>query len=152
MKLRVYLDTSIFSAVLDHRVPERQRQTEDFFQRIAEFEVSTSELTELEMRQTGDSQLQLRMLQMLEGIARVTIDDEMRQLAESYVASGVFTRNMEADALHVAAAVISRQDVLLSWNFRHLVNRRRRGRVNDINAVQGLPRIEILAPSEVLYE
>jgi hypothetical protein len=30
------------------------------------------------------------------------------------------------DALHVAIAVVSRQDILVSWNFRHLVNRRRR--------------------------
>jgi hypothetical protein len=53
------------------------------------------------------------------------------------------------DALHVAAAVLTRQDVLLSWNFKHLVNRRRRAKVNDVNVSQGLPMIEIVAPPEI---
>ena len=53
------------------------------------------------------------------------------------------------DALHVAAAVLHRQDILLSWNFKHLVNRRRRARVNDINISLGLPTLEILAPPEL---
>jgi hypothetical protein len=40
-------------------------------------------------------------------------------------------------------AVVGRHDVLLSWNFRHLVNRRRRAKVNELNVSQGLPTIEI---------
>ena len=53
------------------------------------------------------------------------------------------------DAIHVAAAVMTRQDVLLSWNFKHLVNRRRRGMVNQVNISKGLPTIEIVAPPEI---
>ena len=79
----------------------------------------------------------------------VPVTDEMRELADHYVRAGVFTPVMLADALHVAAAVLSRQDVLLSWNFRHLVNRRRRARVNDVNISLGLPTIEILPPPEL---
>jgi glycogen operon protein len=44
-------------------------------------------------------------------------------------------------AVHVAAAVLTRQDVLVSWNFRHLVNRRRRAQVNEVNISLGLPMI-----------
>lgn len=53
------------------------------------------------------------------------------------------------DVMHVAAAVLNRQDILLSWNFKHLVNRRRRARINDINIMLGFPTLEILAPPEV---
>jgi len=56
---------------------------------------------------------------------------------------------MYNDALHVAAAVLTRQDVLLSWNFKHLVNRRRRARINEYNISVGLPAVEIVAPPEV---
>jgi hypothetical protein len=73
----------------------------------------------------------------------------MNQLGQRYVSEGVFTATMLSDALHVAAAVISRQDVLLSWNFRHLVNRRRRAKVNEVNVEAGLRTIEILAPPEL---
>ena len=53
------------------------------------------------------------------------------------------------DALHVASAVLTRQDILLSWNFKHLVNRRRRALVNQMNTLRGLPNIEIVAPPEI---
>jgi len=49
----------------------------------------------------------------------------------------------------VAIAVAARQDILVSWNFRHLVNRRRRALVNEVNVLAGYPSIEILAPPEV---
>ena len=51
--------------------------------------------------------------------------------------------------IRMAAAVLTRQDVLLSWNFKHLVNRRRRAQINDQNILLGLPTIEILAPPEI---
>ena len=53
------------------------------------------------------------------------------------------------DALHVAVAVVSRQDILVSWNFRHLVNRRRFAPINEVNIPMGYATIEILAPPEV---
>ncbi len=73
----------------------------------------------------------------------------MRQLSEQYVQAGVFTAIMMNDAVHVAAAVLTRQDILLSWNFKHLVNRVRRVKINQVNVAQGLPTIEIIAPPEI---
>ncbi len=63
--------------------------------------------------------------------------------------AGVFTAFMMNDAVHVAAAVLTRQDILLSWNFKHLVNRVRRAEINQVNVSQGLPTIEIIAPPEI---
>ena len=54
--------------------------------------------------------------------------------------------------MHIAAAVLSGQGVLASWNLRHLVNRRRGARVNLFNATRGLPTIEILTPPEPRLE
>jgi len=45
--------------------------------------------------------------------------------------------------------VLTRQDVLLSRNFKHLVNRRRRAQVNEVNVSLSLPMIEVLAPPEI---
>lgn len=73
----------------------------------------------------------------------------MRRLAASYVRSGTFTAVTYNDALHVAAAVLTNQDILLSWNFKHLVNRRRRAQINEGNISLGLPTIEIVAPPEM---
>jgi hypothetical protein len=90
-----------------------------------------------------------RLLGLLRGFRVLAITHEMQTLGQRYVHEGVFTPAMINDAVHVAAAVLSRQDVLLSWNFRHLVNRRRRARVNEVNVEAGLSTIEILAPPEL---
>lgn len=73
----------------------------------------------------------------------------MRELADQYVQHGLFGAGMYSDALQLAAAVISRQDILVSWNFKHLVNRRKRAQVNEVNVLLGLPTVEILAPTEL---
>ena len=73
----------------------------------------------------------------------------MKRLAAKYVQAATFTAATYNDALHVAAAVLAEQDVLVSWNFKHLVNRRRRAQINEVNISLGLPTIEIVAPPEM---
>jgi len=149
MKLRVYLDTSVFSAYHDGRMLERQRETQEFWPRLEEFLVSTSELARQELAQASDTALRPKLLQLLGHVTVHPITEEMTALARRYVGQGIFSPIMLNDAIHVAAAVVSDQDVLLSWNFRHLVNRRRRAEINALNASAGLRTIEILAPSEI---
>jgi predicted nucleic acid-binding protein len=149
MKLRIYLDTSVFSALYDERAPDRKSLTQEFWRGIESFLCSASELTVAEIKDTPDPGLRARMEGLLAGFQIHPISDEMRTLAESYIRAGAFTRAMVDDAIHVAAATVTRQDILLSWNFRHLVNRRRRAIVNGVNMNLGMPAIDILSPPEV---
>lgn len=149
MKLRVYLDTSVFSAHEDERVPDRQADTREFWNHLGQFAVTTSELAVAELRQTPSPEKRRRLEALLGDIIVHPLTDEMRTLAHRYVDGGVFPASMYNDALHVAAAVLTGQDVLLSWNFKHLVNRRRRAQVNEINTLAGLPTVEIVAPPEL---
>jgi predicted nucleic acid-binding protein len=149
LKLRIYLDTSVFSAYLDERSPERRAQTAEFWKRLHQYEFSTSELARVELSRTPDLDHRGKLLKLLEGFTIHRNDSEMKELAQHYIASEVFMPPMADDALHVAAAVMTRQDVLVSWNFKHLVNRRRRALVNQLNTARGLPTIEIAAPPEI---
>ncbi|PYV29607.1 MAG: hypothetical protein DMG22_22565 [Acidobacteria bacterium] len=149
MKLRLYLDTSVFSAYYDEGVTDRKSQTEQFWARRAEFELSTSALAVQELEQTSERERRAELMALVEGLTIHAITPEMKALASRYVRAEVFTPVMYNDALHVAAAVLTRQDVLLSWNFKHLVNRRRRARINEYNISVGLPAVEIVAPPEV---
>lgn len=72
------------------------------------------------------------------------------QLARRYVAEGILTANMLAGAQHIAMASVARVDVLVSWNFRHVVNLPRIQRYHAVNARFGYPTIEIRSPREVL--
>ena len=149
MKLKIYLDTSVFSAYFDDRAQDRRAQTVEFWERIAAFDACTSELAREELQNTPTADRRKRLLRLLDGLTLHSITEEMRQLSERYVQAGVFTAIMMNDAVHVAAAVFTRQDLLLSWNFKHLVNRVRRAKINQVNVSQGLPTIEIIAPPEI---
>ncbi len=79
----------------------------------------------------------------------MTLTPAMHDLANAYVRAGVVPTRYLDDALHIAAATCSDADVLVSWNFKHLVKRNTRLLVNYLNAQRGLPSIEILAPPEL---
>jgi hypothetical protein len=149
MKLRVYLDTTVLSAAEDARTPDRRDRTIEFFNRSAEFDLTTSELTRSEIAATPDITRKDQLLRRLNAISIIAITSQMHSLASEYVKNDIIPAAYEDDALHIAAAVLSAQEVLLSWNFRHMVNRRRRALVNQLNALQGLPAIEILTPPEL---
>ena len=149
LKLRLYFDTSVFSAYYDARVPDRQQQTQEFWKRLDKFEISTSEIARQELSKTSDPEQRLKLYQLLQPFIILSVTEEMRLLAQGYLTRGLFTPVMFNDALHVAVAVLSRQDILLSWNFKHLVNRRRRAMINEVSISKGLPTIEIIAPPEV---
>jgi hypothetical protein len=73
-------------------------------------------------------------------------------LANEYVAARVIPVSSRGDARHVAIATLAGSDALVSWNFRHLVNLRRKRLVHSVNIRLGYPLIELVSPEEVLYE
>ena len=149
MKPRLYLDTSVVSAYVDDRLPERGRATVEFWERLVEYDVTISELTLTEIQETENPEQREEMVRLVRPFAVLPIAEEARRLARQYVHPAVFSPGTGDDALHVAVAVTSRQEIFVSWNFWHLVNCRRRGLINEVNILLGYPRIEILAPPEV---
>ena len=149
MKLRVYLDTSVISAYFDDRAPDRMAETRTFWLRLSEFEVSTSALVREEIERTLDPGRREQMLRLIDDTLQADVTPEAHDLAREYIHRGLFTPPMYGDALHLAVSVLTRQDVLISWNFKHLVNRRKRAEVIQANIVLELPTIEILSPPEL---
>ena len=62
---------------------------------------------------------------------------EADSLAEAYLAHGIVGPGSRSDALHVTLATIARVDVLVSWNFKHIVNLGRIRLFNAVNLEQG---------------
>ena len=146
--MKLYLDTSVFSAYYDERTPERMQMTRDLWLVLERHEKLCSDLTIEELGQAR-SGLREKLLGLAQGFTVINLTDEMRELAKLYVREGLVPWKYFADALHIAAAVLGGADILVSWNFKHLVKRSTRLLVNYINANQGLRTIEILAPPEV---
>lgn len=146
--MRIYLDTSVFSAFYDERTPERLQMTHTFWQVLDRYERVYSALTIEELNQARPEQ-RAKLLDLTKPFTALEITEEMRALADGYVGGGVVPPKYFVDALHIAAAVLGNADILVSWNFEHLVRRRTRLMVNSVNAKMGLRTIEILAPPEV---
>jgi hypothetical protein len=72
------------------------------------------------------------------------------ELADHYIRAGVVGKTSRADCQHIAIATLCRADVLISWNFRHIVNLDRIRGYNGINLMHGHPLIEIRTPREIL--
>jgi hypothetical protein len=83
----------------------------------------------------------------------VELTEDSVNLAKKYIGEGVLGGVKLVDAEHIAIATINRVDVLVSWNFRHIVNLQRIRRYNSVNLKYGYPLLEIRSPLEVItYE
>lgn len=133
---------------MDDRLPERRRATIDFWARLPEYEVSISELAVAEVRATDAADRRQQMEDLIRPFEVLSVGQESRGLAREYVRRGVLSPATLDDALHVATALTSRRDIIISWNFRHLVNRRRRALINEVNIQLGYPTIEIVSLPE----
>lgn len=87
-----------------------------------------------------------------EHVELLQLNAEARGLAEDYIEAAVLTARMRADAQHIAIATVGRVDVLVSWNFKHIVNLQRIHGYNSVNLRKGYPMIEIRTPREVLSD
>jgi len=80
----------------------------------------------------------------------VTAGELDKDLAEKYVKEKIVTRKFCSDALHIAIATIHKVDVLVSWNFKHIVNLNRIKQYNSVNLKHGYTMIEIRSPMEIV--
>lgn len=74
---------------------------------------------------------------------------EVEALAERYIAEQLIPAKHLDDALHLAVAAVHDLDVVVSWNFEHMVKLRTRLGVNSLNKKLGYRQIEIVSPEEV---
>ncbi len=79
-------------------------------------------------------------------------DDETENLAQLYIKEEAVTIKFYEDALHIAIATINKADILVSWNFQHIVNIDKIRKYNSVNLKNGYPILEIRTPREVLNE
>jgi hypothetical protein len=81
---------------------------------------------------------------------QVAITPEILNLATTYVNENVVGRTSFDDCLHIAAATVHRADLLVSWNFKHIVNVYRIRGYNAINMKLGYPILNIHSPKEIV--
>ena len=151
MRVRIYVDASVVGGCVDDEFAEHSVRLMDCFV-SGEFVLVVSSLTVQELA-ASPVEVRKRLASVSEAhIETLQLDAEARELAEAYIAAGVLTGKMRADAQHIAIATVARVDVLVSWNFKHIVNLRRIHGYNSVNLRLGYPMLEIRTPREVLSD
>jgi len=150
--LRYYVDTSVWNFLLEEDRPEHRAATEQFFQQFpAAGTLVISEVVLREVRQAPPARraaLEQTIKQHPVELLEVTAEAET--LAHRYVAEQLIPPKKVDDALHLAIAVVQECDVVVSWNFAHMVKLTTRLGVNGINRLLGYREIEIVSPEEVM--
>jgi predicted nucleic acid-binding protein len=145
---RFYLDTSVFGGYFDTEfaVPTR-RLFEDCKRGLGIILVSDIVVEEL-----AHAPRQVRDLALLASdlpVEAVQESAESVELADAYLTANVLLRNHYDDCRHVALASVARADVLISWNFRHIVRFDKIRAFVAVNLVRGYAPLEIRSPLEV---
>lgn len=152
MKRRIYTDTSVVGGCLDEEFSSHSSRLFERFRAGLE----TLVLSDLTLAELEGAPAQVReVLQTVPGemVEEVKFDPEAANLAQGYLTAGVIGVTHLEDARHIATATVHRVDVLVSWNFRHIVNLDRIRGYNSVNLRLGYILLEIRSPMEVLrYE
>lgn len=74
-------------------------------------------------------------------------------MADAYLDHKILTHSFRNDALHIAAATVAGADLLVSWNFKHIVHFEKIQKFNAVNIEFGYKPILIYSPREMtLYD
>jgi len=88
-------------------------------------------------------------LQLLSIGETLSVTEEALSLLAAYESYGVLGPRFSNDMLHIAIATAGGVDVLVSWNFRHIVRLDKIQRFNGINLELGYKTLAIYSPREV---
>jgi predicted nucleic acid-binding protein len=148
---RIYLDTSVIGGYLDIEFQEWSRKLFDEFIRGAKIAV----ISDITIDEINNARHEIRDLLKLipeEYTEFIIKNEETENLAKAYLTEGAITAKFHEDALHIAIATINKVDVLVSWNFKHIVNLERIRKYNAVNLMNGYTILEIRNPREILKE
>jgi predicted nucleic acid-binding protein len=148
--IRVYADTSVFGGLFDE---EFETASKAFFFAVKKgsFKLITSELVREEI-QVGPQKV-LDVFEEFLVIAEIAeVSDSVLELQQSYVEAGIVSERCATDAMHVALATVSNADVIISWNFKHIVNFQKIPLYNAVNTLNRFGKIAIYSPLEVIED
>ncbi len=150
-RIRIYVDTSVVGGCFDDEFKEFSAR---LFNEIKDGKkkIIVSDLALFELEGAPEN-----VRTVVDGISEdnieyVFLNEESIELANAYLREGVIAEKSLSDARHIAIATVEKADILVSWNFKHIVNLNRIHLINSINLKLGYPMLEIRSPREVLYE
>ena len=147
-KWTIYVDTSVIGGCCDHEFQEWSNGMLRDFQ-AKTFKLLLSELIDAEIENAPEEvkKVYAKFRQCTDRI--ISLTPESIQLAEAYLKHRILTRNYRDDARHIAIATVAGADLVVSWNFKHIVHFEKIQKFNAVNIEMGYKPISIYSPRDV---
>jgi len=152
-KLKIYFDTSVLNFYYANDSPKEMLVTRKLFEQIKKgiYECYISDVVLAEVEKAEEEiKNKLKSLIVEYELKVLRVDEEVIALFEKYVEANIIPAKYENDILHIAVSVVNELDVILSWNFEHIVKLKTKNEVNGINLLLGYRQIQIATPMEVI--
>ena len=152
-KLKVYLDTSVISYLYQLDATERMEDTLEVWEmfRNKKYDVYISNIVLNEISGCNEEKLNI-LLEYLNEIEYTVVetDENTVELAEKFIDFGILRQKSFDDCQHIAAAILAGCDIIISWNFKHIVNVKTVRGVKVITTLEGYKDLMIYPPSVLL--
>ncbi len=149
-KQRIYIDTSVIGECLDNEFEEWSNGLLNDFKKGIFIPV-VSDIIEAEIADAPVI-IQHKYHEFLDCNAEfLETTDEVIQLTEAYTKRKILNERFYRDMLHIALATVNKVDMLVSWNFKHIVRFDKIRLFNSVNIEQGYSPLEIYSPREITY-
>jgi predicted nucleic acid-binding protein len=148
--LRIYVDTSVIGGCFDPEFAEWSNALIRDFQ-LRRFVAVLSDVVaaEIALVPAAIRDQHAELLRLPAEI--IPVSPEALRLVAAYEREGVLAARFRNDMLHIALATLARVDVLVSWNFRHIVRLDKIQAFNAVNRGQSLGPLSIYSPREVTF-
>ena len=143
-KLRIYIDTSILGGCEDDEFSIASLKLIDCI-KTGEFKVLVSDLLVTELAFAPESIKGILKSIPLENIEQLLETEDAVALQKIYISAGILGKASLNDALHVAIATVAKADMIVSWNFKHIVHFEKIRMFNAVNLREGYGIIDILS-------
>jgi predicted nucleic acid-binding protein len=148
-KLKLYLDTSVISYLEAPDAPEKQEDTRRLWEDIKEgkYEVFLSPADVLELDKCPEPKKSI-LAKKLQEISYTLLEttNEVLDLEAQYLKAGILPAKSALDRQHIAYACVYDCDMVVSWNFKHMVNYKTISGVRGVNALAGYKEMPIYSP------
>lgn len=154
-KLKIYVETSVWSFLIANKILDRQSVTAKFFEQVKAHKIYISPLVILEIERTPEEEIRRKLKDAIAHYNPEILEEteEILLLSDKYLSHNIMPEKYRNDAVHIAYATFYELDAIVSWNLRHIVKMRTRRMVNYTNMLEGYKLIEIVTPEEVIeYE
>jgi predicted nucleic acid-binding protein len=151
--LKIYLETTVFNFKFAEDSPDKKADAIKLFDEINEgkYIAYTSNYVLQELLKAKDPK-RSEMISLIElyKIKLLEANEVAETLADKYVSEDIIPQRYRTDGIHIAMATINDLDIIVSYNFQHIVKLKTIIGTESINLREGYKRIGIYSPTEVV--